>query len=91
MLLNEHRTTLHRKGGGREEVRKKGLVTECIQTCKTQERDFFVVQGGSWPRDESSTKTVRKPYENRTKTVKAPYRESYLNLSKPPHENRKFL
>ena len=78
-----------REGEERKLERRDSLLN-ALRHVKLKNAIFFV-QCGSWPRDESSTKTARKPYENRTKTVKAPYRESYLNLSKPPHENRNFL
>ena len=77
-----------REGEERKLERRDSLLN-ALRHVKLKNAIFFV-QCGSWPRDESSTKTARKPYENRTKTVKAPYRESYSNFSKPPHENRNF-
>ena len=84
MSTEQHCT--EREGGERKLERRDSLLN-AFRHVKLKNAIFLlcrVVVG-------LVTKAPRKPYENRTKTVKAPYRESYLNLSKPPHENRKFL
>ena len=73
LLLNEHRTTLHRKGGGERKLERRDSLLNAFRHVKLKNAIFLLCRVAVG----LVTKAPRKPYENRTKTVKAPYRESY--------------